>query len=112
MTVYVDDMEVQHLRYKMCHMIASSDQELRAMAERIGVTQRYHQGDHFDIAKVKRGLAVAAGAVEITQRQCAAMRARQRATGELGSPETAVAWLRQYMRDRKTSGEDASGVRP
>lgn len=95
MTVYVDDMKARYGRLVMCHMIGTADSELRAMASAIGVAQLWHQGDHFDICMSKRALAVAAGAVEITQRQCAAMRARRRTTGELGDPQSAELWFRQ-----------------
>lgn len=53
----------------MCHMYADSSEELLAMADVIGVARKWiqHPGtwrEHFDIAKSKRKLAVAAGAVE------------------------------------------------
>jgi len=74
--VYVDDMRAPYGRLIMCHMIADSDEELHAMAERIGVARRWHQkpgpGSHYDIALSKRALAVAAGALEITWRQAEA----------------------------------------
>lgn len=103
MTVYVDNMTARHGRLVLCHMIASTDEELRAMANTVGLSQRWHQQDHFDIGKTKRALVVAAGAVEISRRQCAAMRARQRETGELGDPECAERWWR--ARHRLSSDE-------
>lgn len=105
MTVYVDDMHLTELgrfgRMKMCHMIADSDEELHAMADRIGVARRWFQkpgtsGRHYDIAMSKRALAVKAGAVEISLRQASAMCARRRVEGEMGAPEEAEAWLRRY----------------
>jgi hypothetical protein len=75
------------------------------MARAVGVDDRWHQGDHFDICLAKRRLAVAAGAVEITMRQCAAMRSRRRQSGSLGEPEGAVEWLRRYRR-RNTGRKD------
>jgi hypothetical protein len=54
MAVYVDDMRAEFRRMKMCHMIADTDVELRLMADKIGVAQQWHQGDHFDIALSKR----------------------------------------------------------
>lgn len=74
MAVYVDDMKAAFGRMVMCHMVADSDEELAAMADRIGVARRWHQypgtpRSHFDIALSKRALAVAAGAQEITWRQ-------------------------------------------
>lgn len=100
MAVYVDDMRAPYGRMVMCHMLADTDEELHAMAARIGVARRWWQspaktsGSHYDIALSKRALAVAAGAVEITWRQAGAMNMRRRATGSLGDPATAVEWVR------------------
>ena len=75
MTVYVDDMKAKFGRMVMCHMIADTFDELHAMADRIGLNRRWFQADaswpHYDIALSKRALAVAAGAQEITWRECA-----------------------------------------
>lgn len=76
MTVYVDDMRAPFGRLIMCHMVADTEDELLAMADKIGVARRWHQypgGDksHFDICLTKRAIAVAAGAVEIEARQTA-----------------------------------------
>ncbi|RWR30489.1 DUF4031 domain-containing protein [Sinirhodobacter populi] len=71
MAVYVDNMRASYGRMKMCHMIADSTDELLAMADRIGVDRRWIQKvgtahEHFDIALSKRGLAVEAGAIEVS----------------------------------------------
>lgn len=80
MAVYVDDMHTtpmgQFGRMKMCHMIADNDDELHAMADRIGVKRKWHQKpgthhSHYDIAMTKRALAVSAGAIEITMSELA-----------------------------------------
>ena len=60
----------------MSHMAADTRDELLEMVDRIGVPRRWlqHEGqpdEHFDIAKSKRELAVAAGAVEVTMREMA-----------------------------------------
>lgn len=94
-------MRAGYGRYVMCHMIADSDDELHAMAERIGVARHWHQSpprhdSHYDIALSKRALATDAGAVEITWRQCSAMTMRRRVTGNLGAPEEAWEWLRAH----------------
>lgn len=75
MTVYVDDMQAPFRNMIMCHMIADTEAELHAMADRIGVARRWYQVGkfHYDIAQSKRRLAVAAGAVEITWRQAGLM---------------------------------------
>lgn len=74
MSVYVDDMRANFGRMVMCHMVADTDAELHAMAERIGVARRWHQKagtphSHYDIALSKRALAVKAGALEIHSSQ-------------------------------------------
>lgn len=96
MPVYVDDMEAPYepkhrpkFRYTMCHMFADTDKELRSMAQKIGVQQRWHQGDHFDITKTKRRLAVMNGAIEVTLRQAARMMAKKRKGLSMGKPEEA-----------------------
>lgn len=73
MTVYVDDMRASFGRMVMCHMIADTEAELHAMADRIGVARRWYQGDHYDVTLSKRALAIADGAIEITWRDCGLM---------------------------------------
>lgn len=97
MTVYVDDMKadfkpahVPGRKYVMCHMIADNEEELHAMADKIGVARKWYQGDHYDIAKTKRVLAIENGARSISMRQLACMVACRRFGGELGDPETAI----------------------
>jgi predicted DNA-binding transcriptional regulator AlpA len=69
MTVYVDDVRHAFGRMILCHMWADSLPELLAMADLIGVQRRWLQQPpraswvHFDIALVKKSLAIAAGAV-------------------------------------------------
>lgn len=102
MAVYVDDMRAKYGRMIMCHMIADTDDELHLMAARIGIARKWWQspaatsGSHYDIALVKRAAAVAAGAVEITWRQCGAMNYRRRITGDLGKPEDVEIWREQH----------------
>lgn len=52
----------------MAHMIADTEDELLAMADKIGVARKWIQRKpgrptHFDIAKGKRALAIKAGAI-------------------------------------------------
>ena len=89
MTVYVDSMRAPFGRMVMCHMIADTEAELHAMADKIGVARKWYQGDHYDIALSKRALAVAQGAVEITARQAGCMIMNRRFGLPLGTPETA-----------------------
>jgi len=71
MSVYVDRPIWRYGRMTMCHMIADMPAELHAMADRIGVARRWFQAPpkasfwHYDIAKSKRELAVAAGAISV-----------------------------------------------
>lgn len=105
MSVYVDDMRAKYGRMVMCHMLADSDDELHAMAARIGVARRWWQDpatlmsrcSHYDIALSKRALAIQHGAIPITQRQAAAMNARRRVTGSLGDPAEALQWYREHF---------------
>ena len=83
MAVYVDDMKAAYGRMVMCHMVADTDDELHAMAVRIGIARRWHQKagtpqSHYDICLAKRAQAVAAGAVEITMRDTAKIVRRKR----------------------------------
>lgn len=103
MTVYVDDMRAPYGRLVMCHMIADTAAELHAMADRIGVARRWYQGDHYDIALSKRALAVAAGAREITWRECGLMMVQRRRdpAAPLVTPEEGAAWIAARMAARE-----------
>ena len=112
MTVYVDDMFKSPMgrfgRMKMSHMVADSDKELHKMAATIGVARRHWQspektsGSHYDVAMVARSRAVANGAVEVTLRQLAAMNFRRRQTGELGKPEDAEQWMKEWYASKSS----------
>lgn len=84
MAVYVDNVRTKFRGMVMCHMVADTESELLAMADRIGVPRRWQQKagtphSHFDVCLAKRALAVAAGAVEIDLRQLGTIVARRRA---------------------------------
>lgn len=93
MTVFVDDMFQypmgQFRRMKMSHMIASTEDELHAMAARIGIARRWYQGDHYDVSMTKRAAAIAFGAVPVTLRQLGIMTMIRRKSGRL--PDDPVA---------------------
>lgn len=85
MTAYVDDMYKYPIgkfrRMKMSHLVADTEEELHAMARRIGVARRWFQDPktmpkvshpHYDICKSKRELAIELGAKEIAWRDLAA----------------------------------------
>ena len=102
MVVYVDDMYRypmgQFGRMKMSHMIADTEDELHAMAKKIGVARKWYQGDHYDIAISKRDLALEHGAKPITLRECAIMTANRRWFGTLGTPKKCIALSRLRMK--------------
>lgn len=69
MAVYVDDVEHNFGRMKMCHMWADTHDELIDMADTIGVQLKWLQQPpkaswvHFDIAKSKKAVAIQNGAI-------------------------------------------------
>ncbi len=109
MTVYVDDMKA---RWTVeCRMVADTEAELHAMADKIGVARCWHRGGHYDLARSKRALAVAAGARKIPWRQLGLMVANRRRLGTLGDPETAEeVWLAHRKRPVQIVGSDVERV--
>ena len=108
-TVYVDNMYKYAMgrfgRMKMSHMAADTTEELVEMAGRIGVAYKWIQeegteGEHFDIAKSKRALAVAAGAVEVTLREMSMWMA----DGRVGDPRV------EANRRRAACGNTVQGL--
>jgi len=74
MAVYVDRMQAEFRRMVMCHMVADTSRELKEMAKKIGVKEKWIQGqgtykEHFDVCLSKRKLALANGAIEISREQ-------------------------------------------
>jgi hypothetical protein len=83
MAVFVDDMRAKFGRMIMCHMTADSDEELHAMAARIGMKPEWHQKagtykSHYDISLSKRKLALHFGAKEINRTQLGQMLKQKR----------------------------------
>lgn len=103
MAVYVDNMKADYYpkhrpkrKYVMSHMIADTDDELHAMAVRIGVARRWFQkGDHYDVTQSSKALALTYGAVQITWRVCSCMIMNRRMGYPAGTPETAEEIARQ-----------------
>ena len=77
MTVYVDTMKAKFGNMVMCHMFADTDEELHAMADKIGIQRKWFQCPpkaswrHYDIALSKRKLALSFGAEEMQWRDVA-----------------------------------------
>lgn len=69
MAVYVDDVRHQFGRMVMCHLWSDSEEELHAMAARIGVARRWFQQPpkaswkHYDISLAKKAAALRFGAI-------------------------------------------------
>lgn len=96
MAVYVDDLRVAHSQepqarragarqgHRWCHMMADTEQELLAFAERLGLKREWYQGDHFDLLPSRRSRAVALGAIEVSSRDLVALRRRNRPAGRAG----------------------------
>ena len=91
--IWTDDMYRvpmgQFRRMKMSHMIGDNEEELHAMAKRIGIARRWYQEDHYDICMSKRTLAIQYGAVEVTMRELAAILWCQRNDWEFTNPQHA-----------------------
>lgn len=74
MSVYVDNPRMPYGRMLMCHMLADTDDELHAMAAKIGVARRWHQGDHYDVCAAKRAIAIKFGALAVSTRELVRIR--------------------------------------
>jgi hypothetical protein len=97
MTVYVDELrtvrpadnkpQAQRNGNRWCHMTADTEEELHAMAERIGLKRAWYQIggrkawhwylSHYDLVPSKRALAVRFGAQEVVLHEMAQRFARE-----------------------------------
>lgn len=114
MTVFIDDMYLypmgQFRGMRMSHMIADTEDELHAIASKIGMRRSWYQGDHYDVGLAKRELAVKLGAQEVTLKQLACMSAIRKRTGTLPAPADAVRLVQEDY-GRRSSGFSTSAVR-
>lgn len=105
--VYVDDMYRypmgNYRRMKMSHMIADTEAELHHMAGRLGISQKWFQGDHYDIGLMKRKEALRYGAVEVSLKQMSALRWCKRQKRGYNSPAHALDQMRIHIK-RMVSG--------
>ncbi|NTF17014.1 DUF4031 domain-containing protein [Agrobacterium rubi] len=73
MAVYVDRQRNAFRGMIMCHMLADTESELHAMAERLGARREWYQANastpHYDVPLQKRAAAVAFGAIEIGRKE-------------------------------------------
>lgn len=118
MTVYIDDMHKTGMGefrgMKMSHMIAETEAELHAFADSIGLKRSWFQGDHYDVAKGKRALAIRNGAIAIPLKTLASMAGNARAQWPMGTPPTAraISELRRSCRDDASTLLNATLPRP
>lgn len=75
MPVYIDNYNASYQRMIMCHMIADTEEELHAMAKKIGIARKWHQAppehkySHYDICLSKKKQALRLGAIEVSTRR-------------------------------------------
>lgn len=86
MAVYVDRQRNPFRGMIMCHMLADTEAELHAMADRLGARRAWYQRSastpHYDIPLQRRAEALALGAVEIGRRETVAIIRRIRTNPE------------------------------
>lgn len=83
MSVYVDDAQHVFRGMKMSHLIADSEVELHAFAERLGLRREWfqdHRTPHYDISASVRLRARSLGALLVSQREMVKIVRRIRAT--------------------------------
>lgn len=71
--VYVDDYLAPYGRMKLSHMMADTDEELEAMARKLGLKRRWKQSPrrhpHYDVCMAKRRQAIKLGVVAVNCRE-------------------------------------------
>lgn len=83
MAIYVDDAQIPYRGMLMAHMVADTSEELRLMARKLGLKPHWIQGagtwrEHYDISQVNRIRAIRLGAIGVSSRDLAGIRARKR----------------------------------
>jgi hypothetical protein len=72
MAAYVNKLRTRYGSLRFCHLLADSQDELHAMALKLGMDRRNFQTDgipHYDLSLAKRDSAIAAGAQVIGRAQ-------------------------------------------
>ena len=95
-SVYVDDWRqrarVGPVEGRWSHLLADSEEELHAFAERLGLRRAWYQGHgrhpHYDVTEPTRQVAVALGAVPVTWREMGRMLRSRRPPAAPGSGPT------------------------
>lgn len=103
MTVYIKTLRAPSGRLTKCQMLADSDDELHALAQRIRIHKRRwnppenHHAGYYDVPLTMRADALRAGAVSVSLLRAQCMSFRRMWTGHLGSPETARNWWKECV---------------
>lgn len=97
MSVFVDEFmiwlpsKIPCFRKGSCHMTADNEDELHAMAKKIGLRRAWFQPHpihrHYDLTESKRNLALRAGAVFVPALEQARRRKRGGTQGALFAPK-------------------------
>lgn len=84
MTAYVDELRpatrgprIRNTPRVWCHLMADTEEELHAFAQRIGMQRKWFQPGrypHYDLTPGRRLVAVRYGAVEVTARDLVRLR--------------------------------------
>ncbi len=72
MATYVDNALIQYGRMKMCHLLADTDDELHAIAKKLGLKRSWFQNKstkHYDVCKANREKAIKLGAIPVSSRK-------------------------------------------
>jgi hypothetical protein len=91
---------------KMSHMIADTEEELHAMADKLKLKRAWYQGDHYDVSKGVRGMAIAYGAKEVSIRELVAICFCKRAGWPYKSPNDALMKMLGTMGDDRNENDD------
>jgi len=68
MAVYVDPAKLPYKGMLMCHMVADTEEELHAMADKLGIARAHYHAFHYNITKSSRVKAIQLGAIKVTTR--------------------------------------------
>jgi hypothetical protein len=76
LAVYIDPLTAYgHKRKRYSHMVADSEEELHAFAERMKLGRHwFHNSDHYDVSEDFYERAIAMGAILVTTRALVALK--------------------------------------
>lgn len=81
--IYVDDAFIPKDKDEWCHLMADSLDELHQFAQSIGLKREwFHSGDHYDVTRGKRFVAIRTGAKKVTTTEMVEIRRRLRRAGK------------------------------